>query len=69
MRIGDERNTIKIMYVKFDDQNAGLETMQSDVIARHQHLVPIQKRGVSFTIKNKTPNLYIKKTQFSLVLY
>ena len=64
MRIGDERNIIKIMHVKFDDQNAGLETMQSDVIARHQHLLHIQKRGVSFTIKNKTPNLYIKKSSF-----
>ena len=33
MRIGHERNTVKVIYVKFDDQNAGLVTMQSDIIA------------------------------------
>ena len=33
MRIGHKRNTVKVIYVKFDDQNAGLATMQSDIIA------------------------------------
>ena len=34
MRIGHGRNTVKVIYVKFDDQNAGLATMQSDIIAQ-----------------------------------
>lgn len=69
MRVGEERNTIKVRHVKFDDQNAGLETMQYDVNAQQQYLVPIQKREVFFTVKKKKPNLSIKRTLFSLVLY
>ena len=68
MRIGHERNTVKVIYVKFDDQNAGLATMQSDIIGRQQHLVPIQKCEVSFPIKKNKPNPSIKRTQFPLVL-
>ena len=68
MRIGHERNTVKGIYVKFDDQNVGLATMQSDIIGRQQHLVPIQKCEVSFPIKNNKPNPSIKRTQFPLVL-
>ena len=52
----------------FDDQNAGLATMQSDIIARPQHLAPIQKYEVSFPIKKNKPNPSIKRTQFPLVL-
>ena len=43
MRIEHKRNTVKIIYIKFDDQNSDLPTMQSDIIARQQHLVPITK--------------------------
>ena len=68
MRIGHERNTVEVIYVRFDGQNAGLATMQSDIIARQQHLVPIQKCEVSFLIKKNTPNPSIKRTQFPLVL-
>ena len=64
MRIGHKRNTVKVTYVKFDDQNAGLATMQSDIIARQQHLVPIQKSKVSFPIKKNEPNPCIKRTHF-----
>ena len=53
MRIGHERNTVKVIYVKFDEQNAGLATMQSDIIARQQHLVSIQIYEVSFPIKKE----------------
>ena len=43
MRIRHLRNTVKVIYVKYDDQNAGLATIQSDIIAWQQHLVPILK--------------------------
>ena len=56
MRIGHKRNTVKVIYVKFDDQNAGLVTMQSNIIARQQRLVSIQKCEVSFPIKKNKPN-------------
>ena len=42
--------------------------MQSDIIARQQHLVPIRKCEVSFLIKKNKPNPSIKRTQFPLVL-
>ena len=57
MRIGHEKNTIKAIYVKFDDQNAGLSTVQSVFIARHQDLVAIQKR-------RKSQNLLLKEANF-----
>ena len=68
IRIGHLRNTVKVIYVKFDDQNAGLATMQSDIIAWQQHLVPILKYEVYFPIKKNKPNPSIKRTQFPLVL-
>ena len=68
MRIGHLRNTVKVIYVKCDDQNAGLATMQSDIIAWQQHLVPILKYEVYFPIKKNKPNPSIKRTQFPLVL-
>ena len=68
MRIGHLRNTVKVIYVKCDDQNAGLATMQSDIIAWQQHLVPILKYEVYFPIKKNKLNPSIKRTQFPLVL-
>ena len=53
IRIGHKRNTVKVIYVKFDDQNASLATMQSDIIAWQQHLVPIRKCELSFPIKKE----------------
>ena len=53
MRIGHTINTVKVIYVKCDDQNVGLATMQSDVIAQQHHLVPIQKCEGFFPIKKK----------------
>ena len=68
MRIGHKRNTVEVIYVKFDGQNAGVATMQSDINARQQRLVPILKCEVSFPIKKNKPNPSIKRTQFPLVL-
>ena len=61
MRIGHLRNTVKVIYVKFDDQNAGLATMQSDIIPWQQHLVPILKYEVYFPLKKrKAKSFYLK---------
>ena len=51
IRKGHGRNTIKAIYVKFDNQNAGLTTIQSNVIPRQQHLVAIQKRRKNLLLK------------------
>ena len=53
MRTGHKRNTVKVTYVNFDDQNADLATMQFDITAQQVHLVPIQKCEVSLPIKKK----------------
>ena len=62
MRIGHKRNIVTAIYVKFDDQTAGLATMQSDAIAQQQHLVPIQKCEVSFQITKNKPNPSMRRT-------
>ena len=58
IRIGHERNTVKWIYVKFDDQNSDLVTMQSDVIAQQQPLVPLfQLKVISQTLLLKGSNI------------
>ena len=46
--IGDENGAVKVIHVKFNDQNAGLLTMWSNIIARQNHWLPIEKCEVSF---------------------
>ena len=67
MRIAHEHGAVRIIYLKFNDENAGLVTMRCDIIAQQQHWVPIQKYEASFSIKNKL-HPSIKRTQFPLVL-
>ena len=62
--IGDENGAVKVIHVKFNDQNAGLLTMWSNIIARQNHWLPIKKCEVSFPVKkaaafNKKESLYI----------
>ena len=59
---------ITTVYVKFNDKNAGLITMQSDFFAHQQQWVPIMKHEVSFGLKNNKSQPCIKKTQFPLAL-
>ena len=68
MSIAHEHGTVKIIYVKFNDKNAGLVTMRCDIVAQQQHWVPIQKYEASFPIKKNKPHPSIKRTQFPLVL-
>ena len=51
MSIAHEHGTVKIIYVKFNDKNAGLATMRCDIVAQQEHWVPIQKYEASLPIK------------------
>ena len=68
MSITREHETVKIIYVKFNDKNAGLVTMRGDIIVQQQHWIPIQKYELSNPIKKNKPHPSITKTQFPLVL-
>ena len=57
-------NEVTVIYVKFNDANTGLMTMQSDCLAHQQHWVPIRKYEVSFGLKKNKSQPCIKRTQF-----
>ena len=59
---------VKVIYVKFNDQKAGQQTIQSDIFTRQRNWVPIQKYETTFPIKNNKQQPSIKRTQFPLVL-
>ena len=59
---------VKVIYVKFNDQNAGQQAIQSDILARQRNCVPIQKYETTFPIKKNKLKSSIKRTQFPLVL-
>ena len=47
-------NVVSVVYVKFNDDCAGLESMRSYVTARKYHWVPIKKREPLFgLLKNR----------------
>ena len=54
--------------MKFNDQNAGQQAIQSEILARQRHWVSIQKYDATFPIKKYKLQPSIKKTQFPLVL-
>ena len=62
--IGDENGAVKVIYVKFNDQNAGLLTMWSNINARQNHWLPIKKCEVSFPVKKATA--FNKKESISI---
>ena len=51
MGIAHEHRTVKIIYAKFNDENAGLVNMRCDIIAQQQRWIPIQKHETLFPIK------------------
>ena len=61
-------NEVTVIYVKFDDANAGLMTMQSDCLAHQQHWVPIRKHEVLLGLKENKSQPCIKRTQFQCAL-
>ena len=46
-------NEANVIYVKFNDQNAGQQAIQSDIFARQRNWVPIWKYEPTFPIKKK----------------
>ena len=59
---------VQVIYVKFNDQKAGQQTIQSDIFTRQRNWLPIQKYETTFPIKNNKQQPSIKRTQFPLVL-
>ena len=45
------KNSVSVVYVKFNDDNVGLVTMQSDMTDRKKHLVPINKHEALFGLR------------------
>ena len=59
---------VKVIYMKFNDQNAGQQAIQPDIFARQRNWVLIQKYETTFLIKKNKLQPSIKRTQFPLVL-
>ena len=54
------------MYVKFNNNNAGRDAMQSDVITQQHNWVPIKKRQTLFGFRKNKQQSSVKRTQFPL---
>ena len=52
------------MHVKFNDNNAGREAMQSDVTARQHNWVPIKKHQALFGLRKNKKQPSVKRTKF-----
>ena len=61
-------NVVSVVYVRFNDDRAGLEAMRSDVTARKYHWVPINKREALFGFRKNKQQPSVKRNQFSLTL-
>ena len=61
-------NVVSVVYVKFNDDSAGLEAMRSDVTARQYHWVPTKNRETLFGLRKNRKQPFVKRTQFPLTL-
>ena len=61
-------NAASFVYVKFNDDSAGLEAMTSDVTARQYQWVPIKKHEALFGLRKNMQQASVKRTQFPLTL-
>ena len=55
-QIKNKNNEVSVVYVKFNDNNAGREAMKSDVTARQHNWVPINKHQALFGLRKKNSN-------------
>ena len=55
---------VKVIYVKFNDQNAGQQAIQPDIFARQRNRVPIQKYEMTFPIKRINYSHQLKELSF-----
>ena len=63
-----KNNEVSVVHVKFNDNNAGREAMQSDVTAQQHNWVPIKKHQALFGLRKNKQQPSVKRTQFSLTL-
>ena len=65
----NQHNQITIVYVKFDDEKAGVKKMNSDHFAKTNKCVPIEKSETSINLQRNRPlSPAIHRTQFPLML-
>ena len=63
----DSSGILSTIYVKFEDQNAGLMKMRSDRYASENNIVPILRIEATFSVSlNSGPTIH--RTQFPLML-
>ena len=55
--------------MKFNDNNAGREAMQSDVTARQHNWVPIKKHQALFGLRKNKQQPSVKRTLFPLTCH
>ena len=63
-----KNNEVSVVYVKFNDNNAGREAMQSDVTAQQHNWVPIKKHQALLGLRKNKQQPSVKTTQFTLTL-
>ena len=63
-----KNNEVSVVHVKFNDNNAGREAMQSDVTAQQHNWVPIKKHQALFGLRKNKQQPSVKRTQFPLTL-
>ena len=63
-----KNNEVSVVYVKFNDNSAGREAMQSDLTAQQQNWVPIKKHQALFGLRKNKQQPSVKRTQFPLTL-
>ena len=61
-------NEFSVVYVMFNDDNAGRETMESDVTVQQHNWVPIKKHQALFGHCKNKHQPSVKRTQFPLTL-
>ena len=59
-----KNNEVSVVYVKFNNNNAGREPMQSDVTAGQHSWVPIKKHQALFGFCKNKQQPSVKRTQF-----
>ena len=63
-----KNNEVSVVYMKFNNNNAEREAMQSDVTARQHNWVLIKKHQALFGLRKNKQQPSVKRTQFLLTL-
>ena len=63
-----KNNEVSVVYVKFNDNNAGGQEMRSGLTAQQHNWVPIRKHQALFGLRKNKQQPSVKRTQFPLTL-